>query len=65
MALPPKKPRPDNPKFAGRPAKNKGPVPPQAKNLTPPNATGVKSGKPKKKSGGKVGIGSGKNGMYW
>jgi hypothetical protein len=55
----------DNPKFAGAPVRNK-PKPvamPQAKNLTPPNATGVKKIKPKKAKG-RVGVGSGKNGMY-
>ena len=57
-------------------AKKKAVVMPQAKNLTPPNATGVPSKVPKKggpKTGtGKrvkkvkdVSIGSGKNGLYW
>lgn len=65
MAQPPRKPKPKNPKFMGIPAKNK-PNAPQAANLTPPNATGVKATKPKKKNGsGRVSAGSGKNGLYW
>lgn len=68
MVQPPKKPRPQNSKYGGPPPRNnvKPPSMPQAKNLTPPNATGVKKGKPtKKKSSGRVTIGTGKNGLYW
>ena len=68
MAQPPRKPRPPNPKFGGAPVRNKPKAPntPQPKNLTPPNATGIKATKPKKKNGsGSVSVGSGKNGLYW
>jgi hypothetical protein len=67
MAQPPKK--PPNPKFGGAPVRNKPKAPsmPQASNLTPPNATGIKATKPKakKKASGKVSVGTGKNGLYW
>lgn len=66
MAQPPKK--PVNPKFGGASVRNKPKAPnmPQAANLTPPNATGIKATKPKKKNGsGRVSAGSGKNGLYW
>lgn len=71
MARNPVKPK-DNPKFAGMPVRNKPKAPnmPQAKNLTPPNATGIKATKPKAKkasgtASGRVSAGSGKNGLYW
>jgi len=67
MARNPVKPK-DNPKFAGAPVRNKPkpPAMPQNKNLTPPNATGIKATKPKaKKAAGRVSAGSGKNGLYW
>lgn len=69
MAQPPRKPRPENPKFGGGPVRNKPKAPntPQARNLTPPNATGIKATKPKakKKATGTVSVGTGRNGLYW
>ncbi len=45
----------------------KATVMPQPKNLTPPNATGIKARKPKPKNQAdkRVSIGTGKNGLYW
>lgn len=51
----------------------KGANVPQAKNLTPPNAPGVKktktrgrnAGGPKNPNDTRMGIGTGKNGIYW
>jgi hypothetical protein len=66
MAQPPKKPKPPNSKYSGGPPPKVKPNMPQPKNLTPPNATGIKATKPKaKKANGRVSAGSGKNGMYW
>lgn len=66
MARNPVKPK-ENPKFGGAPVRNKptkAVAMPQAKNLTPPSATGVKKVKPKKAKG-RVSAGTGKNGLYW